>query len=146
MAAFLDLLSFRECCYRCKYAYSARQSDITIGDFWGLGNLGMSKFNSKEGVSAILIISERGQQLYDLSKNFLNVEEREIQEAIAGNSQLKSPSKRNFLRNKFENLYKTNGFTEAVKSTTIRNNQFRRFFQIPGKIMTKLASVINIQM
>ena len=146
MAAFLDLLTFRECCYRCKYAYSARQSDITIGDFWGLGANGSSKINPREGASVILIVTNKGHRLLDLAKTLLYIEEREIQEAIMGNRQLQLPSKENPLRRRFEALYKTKGFVNAIRSTTIRNNRLKRVFLIPGKIIKIVASYFHIKL
>lgn len=144
MAAFLDCLTFRECCYRCKYAYSARQSDITICDFWGLGKLKPSNMNVLSGVSAVLVTTEKGERLFEEAKQHLQVEKRELQEVIEGNGQLKSPSKRNPLRAKFEEIYTEKGFIAAVKQTTIRNNKIRRFFLIPGKIMKIIANAMNI--
>lgn len=38
MFSFLQCLSLRESCYTCRYATSARCSDITVFDFWGLSN------------------------------------------------------------------------------------------------------------
>lgn len=144
MAAFLDLLSFRECCYRCKYAYSARQSNLTICDFWGLGKFKPSKMNPQSGVSAILINNKKGQKAFENTKGFLNIEERELLEVIEGNNQLRLPSKRNPLRAEFEKLYFEKGFKVAVEKTTIRNNKIRRVLLIPEKIMRKIGAKIHI--
>ena len=34
---FFDGFTYRDSCYQCRYACPERVSDITIGDFWGLG-------------------------------------------------------------------------------------------------------------
>ena len=36
--SFLNGLFYRENCYKCRYARKERVGDITIGDFWGLGD------------------------------------------------------------------------------------------------------------
>lgn len=54
----------REACYSCKYATIARNSDITIGDYWGIENLN-SDFEDELGVSAVLVNTERGRILFD---------------------------------------------------------------------------------
>lgn len=144
MAAFLDLLTFRECCYRCKYAYSARQSDLTICDFWGLGKINPSKMKAESGVNAILINSEKGQRIFDDTKHLLNIEVRELQEAIEGNNQLKTPSKKNPLRAKFEKLYVEKGFKYAVEHTTMQNSKIRRILLIPDKIMRKIGRLFHV--
>ena len=57
-AAFLYGISLRESCYSCKYAKPERISDITIGDFIGLGKY--VYFNHpKENVSAVLLNTEK---------------------------------------------------------------------------------------
>lgn len=145
MAAFLDHLTFRDCCYRCKYAYSARQSDITICDFWGLGRRTKSCLDSNHGVSAVLITTEKGLKLFESAKSLIDIEVREIQEAVEGNNQLKAPSRLNPLRSKFEELYKSKGFEYAVRHTTMRNNRVRRVILIPEKIIRRLATKFNIK-
>ncbi len=54
----------REACYSCKYATIARNSDITIGDYWGIENLN-SAFEDELGVSAVLLNTDRGRTLFD---------------------------------------------------------------------------------
>ena len=69
---FFDGEISRDCCYQCPYAQRQRVGDITIGDYWGVQKYdpqllveqgGM--INSKEGVSCLLINTERGQHLVE---------------------------------------------------------------------------------
>ena len=94
--AFMDGFSYRDCCYECKYASPNRGSDVTIGDFWGLGNEmpcdGMPEH--KFGVSLILINSDKGSSLFQAVSNSMVVFERPISEAINGNDQLRSPKEK----------------------------------------------------
>ena len=51
----------RHACYICKFRGTNHQSDITVGDFWGL-TPNMKGWN-KNGVSAIIVRTERGEEL-----------------------------------------------------------------------------------
>lgn len=85
---FQYALFHRDNCYTCKYARPERQSDITIGDFWGLGKTDYPH----EKVSVMLVNTEKGSRLLDSVKNKLFLEERPLNEAVNGNAQLQRPS------------------------------------------------------
>ncbi len=107
---FMDSITYRENCYNCLYAKPERVSDITIGDFWGLKYDSIFYNDREKGVSVVLIITDRGNKLIDLIKSQINIEEREIDEAINGNTQLRQPSKRSKYVDKFKLIYKKNNF------------------------------------
>lgn len=90
--AFFDGFTMRESCHTCQFAKPERVSDITIGDFWGLGNQGNCSIPSHPyGVSLILPVTGKGLSLIEAVKGQLNIFERPIEEAINGNEQLKRP-------------------------------------------------------
>ena len=60
--------NYRESCYRCQYASLPRLSDITIGDCWNIEEI-ESTVKSKEGVSLILVNSNKGKKIFDDIKN-----------------------------------------------------------------------------
>ena len=70
----------RENCFQCRYAKHERCSDITIGDFWGLGK--DSPMNEYRNVSVLLINTEKGEKLFEKSKSKLIIEERPLNEAF----------------------------------------------------------------
>lgn len=91
--AFMDGLSYRESCFQCRYANPCRCSDITIGDFWGLGKeTSCEQIPEHEyGISLVLPITKKGETLFhDVTKS-MNVYERPVSEAINGNNQLRHP-------------------------------------------------------
>lgn len=63
--AFQYGLFFRPCCYQCLYACPQRVSDLTVGDFWGLGQTTYPK----KKVSVILTNTIRGGQMLSDCKN-----------------------------------------------------------------------------
>lgn len=119
MAAFLMPLNphLRECCYSCRYSYSARQTDLTIFDFWGLPK--DSLLAGRPGVSAILINTSKGADILDSAANLIDMERRPIQDAIESQRNLQSPSIRDKQRQKFVEICAKDGFVAASKSIAI---------------------------
>ena len=60
--AFTAELINRPSCYSWQFASYNRQSDITIGDFWGINKvLDNSEIDDDKGVSILLINTEKGK-------------------------------------------------------------------------------------
>lgn len=66
--------SLRESCYNCPYTRIDRNSDITIGDFWGIKNV-MPDFYDKMGVSLVITHSPKGEQLFSELKHTIDYRE-----------------------------------------------------------------------
>ena len=88
--AFTKGLMFSQACYSCDYATVERISDITLGDFWGIGNKKPFNHSMNRGISLVLANSEKGKQLIESSNIY--TEERELLEAIEGNHNLSNVS------------------------------------------------------
>lgn len=87
--AFMKGYMHRPNCYSCKYATTKRIGDITLADFWGIGTLKPIRDEHKKGCSMITINSDKGKALFELIKDRIYFEERDIQETIqSGNEQL----------------------------------------------------------
>ena len=109
-------MTYKESCYQCKYAQNNRVSDITIGDFWGLGQEIPFDHPYTGAISLVLINTEKGKEFFELTKRKLFFEERPVTEGINGNDQLNRPSTRNENRDKFLKLYSEKGFEQAVNA------------------------------
>lgn len=59
---FLADLYSRPSCYRCPAREFRSGSDLTIGDFWGIGDL-RPEYDDDRGISAILVNTEKGRNL-----------------------------------------------------------------------------------
>jgi coenzyme F420-reducing hydrogenase beta subunit len=94
MEAFNACAIFRESCFHCDYAKVPRVGDCTIADFWGIGRYGTAfPHNTRKGVSLVLVNTSKGKDaLKELQDVF--IEERELQEALVENHNLKAVSKR----------------------------------------------------
>lgn len=110
---FMQGLFFRECCYKCRYAYAVRVGDITLSDYWGLG--GDSSLDVNKGASAVLVNTPKGAELFAGVKGSILYEEREVQEAVMGNGQLQHPSVKHPNHELFRTLYPQLGLEQSVR-------------------------------
>ena len=88
--AFIDGYIYRNSCYQCGFAKPERCSDITIGDFWGLSS-DEAIPSHDYGCSVVLPITNKGMMLVEAIKPLVNLYERDVQEALSGNTQLRHP-------------------------------------------------------
>lgn len=92
MRCFMATEIFRSSCYDCKFAHPNRISDLTICDFWGIRVTPEIEGEIGKGISCILVNTEKGKRLLDSIKERLVVQERSLEEAVNGNTQLRHPS------------------------------------------------------
>ncbi|SEF46405.1 Coenzyme F420 hydrogenase/dehydrogenase, beta subunit C-terminal domain [Parabacteroides chinchillae] len=94
MGSFYSGINLRPSCYGCKYAKLPRLADITMGDFWKIGESACFSFMDKEkGISLALCNNTKGKFLFESAKYLLKFEPRKIEEAIRGNVHLIQPVK-----------------------------------------------------
>lgn len=111
---FLSGLFYRPNCYSCNYACDERVSDITIGDFWGLGKKETCSYGMGNGVSVLLPVTEKGKSFVEKLNEKMFVDERPAIEAIDGNTQLRHPSEKHEKYDEFRRLYLKDGFESAA--------------------------------
>ena len=75
---FLKGSIMRPSCYRCTYAGGKRIGDITLGDYWGVENH-HPELDASKGVSAVLVNSPAGEQLFNECGEELTVIPTKIQ-------------------------------------------------------------------
>lgn len=78
-------LYLRPSCHRCAYKTLPRISDMSLGDFWGIGRYD-SSLDNENGTSVVLVNSEKGRKLLAMSQEKLVLHKRSLEEVIAGNS------------------------------------------------------------
>lgn len=82
MKGFLNNLYLRPSCYHCFARSGKSNSDISIGDFWGVHKY-YPNFDDNKGISMILINSKKGKSAYDMIE-VLNIEST-YNQAMNGN-------------------------------------------------------------
>lgn len=126
---FLEANLNRECCYNCKYANSSRVGDITLADFWGIYDE-YPNFYDKNGVSAVIVNTEKGTKIWNSIKENLTFIEVEISKIQKHNHNLVEPTKekssrkdiyRDIDEKDFEQIYKNNFKFKKTLKARIRN-------------------------
>lgn len=112
---FFNHDTLRPSCHNCKFTNLNRPSDITIGDFWGIEKH-KPRFDCKNGVSLVLINSEKGKALFKTIKDKLIYEESSIDECIQPS--LKAPTPKSKNREQFWEDYYNKGFKYVFKKYT----------------------------
>lgn len=147
---FLDAKIFRENCYSCPFAQELRIGDITLGDFWNV-ETEHSKFaekvNIKNGVSCVLINTEKGKRIVkNFAKDIFFIESS-IDKIKKHNSQLIKPRECPSDRNKILSLYKHGSF-EKVNKEYVKKNYFKIliksfWYRIPLSTRTKIKNIVK---
>lgn len=135
---FYHDIMLRRSCGVCPYANIKRVSDITIGDFWGWENLGLSINNDNKGVNLVLINTNKGESLLNKVKdNDVECYPVGIDQSLQPN--LLKPTNTHPLQGKFEADYIRRGFEYVGKKYTDLGWQWqwRRFKGTVKKILMK---------
>lgn len=107
-------LLFRDCCYQCPYTRSERVADLTVGDFWGLGD--DAGFRCADGVSVVMSHTSKGGEMVEVLRSRAKIVQRDFAEAATGNPQLLTPTRPGFYLKKFRRDYPEKGFAASLKS------------------------------
>lgn len=87
MQGFFSNMTLRESCYSCRFKTVSRLADITLADYWGV-----EKYNpemmDKDGTSAVLIQSQKGQRYFDTLKEQIKSEKVSIASILASNKSM----------------------------------------------------------
>lgn len=154
MRCFQTGISLRENCLGCPYARKERISDLTAADFWGLGRDLPSDMLDLDGVSLILVSTEKGERAFAEIKESLEIQERTFDEAKLRNRCLSKPFERLIARDKFLEIYPQKGLIVAAKTTDsihkFESNpiiQFARRNRISNlgvRILSKILKILHI--
>ena len=147
LQGFLLGVSMRENCYTCNYARPERISDITIGDFIGIGKEEPFPYQ-KYNVSSVMLNTPKGVVFYDKvskeSDSLVNIE-RNYEERLAYKPSLVHPFKRHPLNKQFQDEYKKRGFVKGIRvvlhdymKQRRKTNQKERIIRIKNKLIRKI--------
>lgn len=149
--AFHRSYSYRENCYHCHYARRERCSDITIGDYHGLGEIEPCDF-SDENVSVILVNTSKGEAFVKqlVNSGLIEVLRRPTDEPINGDRQLQHPTPKPCERIDFEKyILKYNGDFEMaidkVLTLKTRREQMAYFMSFPRRVIRKMLNLLKLR-
>lgn len=95
----MNLIS-RPACHNCKFTKTDRESDITIGDFWGIQN-SMPDFMDDMGTSLLILNTSKGEKIFNKIKSRLKIRKSNIESIENPNLFFPTPvgvGRKNFFR------------------------------------------------
>lgn len=134
---FESFLKYRVCsrpsCHNCQFKGTDRAADITLADFWQLKwkNPALGEDDMKNGVSLIIVNSEKGQYIFDIfAKNQMYVEEHTLEEAIKGNGGYFNSQKPGLYRDYFFSKLEKLPFHEIIDNLAQNEEQLRKLREL----------------
>ena len=106
-------MMMRPSCYNCLYKDNRNDSDLTVGDFWGLSPKDTRYYSN--GVSAIMSRSEKGEKLVTYLNGF-SLFPATYEEIANNNPKLLTCAIENSMRTKFAEQLAKEGVITACKS------------------------------
>lgn len=108
---FIKEGTYRETCYKCKFANLSRVGDITIGD---CDSHKYIDFHQEDALNAVLINSEKGKFLWMISEKDLDSCQLNLEKEAECNTQLRKPCERKKTR---DSIYKDvfNSYEELLR-------------------------------
>lgn len=130
----------RPSCENCQFKGYHRDSDITLGDFWGIWDIA-PEMDDNKGTSAVLIQSAKGADLWNTIHENVKVREVDLKEVSLQNPSLLYSSKAN--PNREEVLEKIRngkiGKCEALFEDSKQTGKY--LIQMLHRIYTKLRNI-----
>lgn len=137
MQAFMSNVCLRPSCYACNFKTVHRESDITLGDFWGIQNL-LPELDDDKGTSLVFVNSTRGEAMFDRLRDKILYQAVDINQAVLYNSAAIKSVEQNPNRKKF--LYEVDylPFDKLVKKYCHKSI----FARLKRKIKSKVLRVL----
>ena len=132
ISGFNQNLYLRPSCHTCSFKGIDRCSDITIGDFWGLGDY-KPEFSDQYGISAVLIHTETGKKIFEKIRGAVALVECKAEMLSPQNPCVLASVQPHVERTRFFELMPEQGFRVTVKKLlrpSIRQ-RMNKAFKVP---------------
>ncbi len=119
--------SYKNFCYKCKYASLEKPADITTGDYFEILNdypdffEGKNAIDKTKGISCVITHTKKGEELLEFAESFLYVKEVDPLVVQKSHMNLYKPSENTVLRYVFKYLHKIFGYSSLELFYKIRN-------------------------
>ena len=134
MHGFIYDLFLRPSCYKCSFKGINRDTDFTMGDFWGI-EAEEPEFYDKNGVSALLLHNQKAENILQEIKEKLIIKQIEIEEIVKHNPSLVASSPKNIMQHLFY-FDMRRGVSKAVRGVynpnlvqKVRNKLYRGIYR-----------------
>lgn len=134
---FNSNIFLRKSCYECYYCGTKRIADFTVADFWGVSRDKVGEKQMREGVSVLLLNSEKAKKMISGLKKDLYIEKIEPMEAIPYNRAFVKPNCCPEGRTVFFSIMRKKGFDYAVKKLNKKYYRNKKIKSIMVKVLPK---------
>lgn len=148
MALYINNDILRESCYRCHYTLKNNNSDIILGDYWGIENISKEMFDDN-GVSHVIINSSKGKMIWNEIKDFLIWKKTSLENVEKTNPRLmNSPMKpvarftieEDLKHNTWESLYKMSMNKAKIAELNQETTQLSRNLSVKEEELKRIKS------
>lgn len=116
-ALFLQGQTYRNSCYNCPYAQGSRVGDLTLGDYWGIGqahpeylHCNGGELREEDGISCVLVNTSRGAGALEQVGEALTLLPTAFEQVQRGNDQLRHPCPEGQDRQRILTVYRQQGY------------------------------------
>lgn len=141
MNLFTKNICLRSSCSNCIAKGVKRCSDFTLGDFWGIWNQHF-EFDDNKGISAVLVHSEKGQQLLSKITSDIELIEVDLEDVYKENQSLLISSKKDISREFFLNSINEKNF-EKIANKYLKVSQENKNVSFFMNIINKLMNLVK---
>lgn len=134
MHGFLANTYLRPSCHTCRFSRLPRVADISLGDFWGVGNH-HPEWDDDRGTSLILVQTEKGRKAFDLCSDGLTVHNADLTTAIQSNPCIQGFVAQGKRREAFFNDLDRLPFEKMIKKYMERPTLWQRAINKAKRIM-----------
>lgn len=145
MQAFIGGLSTRQCCSQCTFKGKNHESDITLGDYWGVRFVQNEAYNAR-GTSLVIVNTEKGRAMLDLIRDRLVLHPSSMDMALPPNPAYSKPSVQHPRRALFFTDLDSVGVYHSIE-TSLPPTKKEKFIlavrhSFPYRAVTRLARII----
>lgn len=128
-SVWLQHLMSRPSCYKCPFTTSARFSDITLGDLWGVHLYCPELYGNNGGSSLVICNTEKGKEVFKLAKTKMHGHELRLEDALKYQGPLRKPITFNANRDTFMADLKGNISFKALNKKWAKKPSVKLLFQ-----------------
>lgn len=138
---FISDKMYRESCYNCQYRYPYRDSDFSIGDFWGAEEY-YSDVRPEDGVSLMIINNNKAKDIFDEIKSFIVYKKSDYSKATRQNNAfVKNPDRPSIRDYIYKEIYKD--FDKNIRKYLKPSNLFRCFYD---SVLSKKSKILLLKL
>ena len=140
---FQKYITLRDSCYKCPFGSGNHCGDITIGDFHDVDNYvrGINRF---DGISTVIINSQKGQDVWDLINNKLHVYPLQMDVLMKDKIIFSGATPKPARRDEFMNDLQNKEFEEVVSKWLDSRKEWKKviYYHLPKTIRHVLKRML----